>query len=83
MADNKTPLVETALLRRFRDNPDHRRAIGDGLLTALFDVVTASDANVRYPNSPLGRPTTIDALRRLQWKLEEAYNVVPGVDIPG
>jgi len=77
-----TPLVETALLRRFRDNPDHRHAIGDGLLVALFDVVTASDANVRFPNSPLGRSTTIDALKRLQFKLEEAYNVIPGVDVP-
>lgn len=75
-------IVDMQLLKRLRDNPDHRRQFGDMLLGALFEVVRTSDYNVRCPGAPLGRNDAYEALRRLNLALEEAFNCVPGVDVP-
>jgi hypothetical protein len=82
MAHQDMRALEARLLERLRTNPDHQRQLGSGLLDALIDVAKTSDYNTAYPSAPLGRDEALRSLRRLQHALEEAFNVVPGVDVP-
>lgn len=75
-------MLDEQLLNRLQQSPADRKQLGDQLLHALLNVARTSDYNTAFPGAPLGRAEAMDALARLNAALAEAFNVVPGVDVP-